>query len=286
MQEILPDVLVETDLAGVTLGALRTERGTILIDSPLLARDGQNWRAASAKPGASAERLLVLLDEHYDRTIGARALRCTVIAHERASLAFNVRPNNLKIQVPRSGALWEQHDDLGAVHWVLPELTFTRTMLVHWGDPPLLLEHHPGPSKGSIWALQADKKVAFIGDTVTPGQPPFLASADLPVWLDTLGILLTARFRDYHIISGRGFLVSTDDIKAQQVLLKQVTKALQKMSAAGAGARELDIQTAALLENFKPRNRAEHELFRERLTWGLEQQYLNRFATQKADLDE
>ena len=105
MQEILPDVLVETELAGVTVGALRTERGTILIDSPLIAKDGQNWRAVSAKTGTSAERLLVLLDEHYDRTIGARALRCPVLAHERTSLAFNSRPPICGYRF-RAAALW------------------------------------------------------------------------------------------------------------------------------------------------------------------------------------
>lgn len=286
MQEILPDVLVETELAGVTVGALRTERGTILIDSPLIAKDGQNWRAVSAKTGTSAERLLVLLDEHYDRTIGARALRCPVLAHERTSLAFNSRPANLRVQIPRSGALWEQQEDLGNVHWAQPELTFTRSMLVHWTEPPLYLEYHPGPAKGAIWAIQADKKVVFIGDAVTPGQPPFLASADLPAWLETLDVLRTARFREYYIISGRGFLVNGEDIKAQQVFLKQIIKALQKITAAGPGAHELETQSAALLENFSPRNRTEQERFRERLSWGLEQQYLNRFTSQKVELDE
>ena len=35
-----------------------------------------------------------------------------------------------------------------------------------------------------------EEKVIFIGDTVVKGQPPYLASADLPAWLETLNTLL------------------------------------------------------------------------------------------------
>jgi len=48
------------------------------------------------------------------------------------------------------------------------------------------LEQHPGPSSGAIWVTVPDDKVVFLGDAVLKNQPPFIAHADLPAWIEAL----------------------------------------------------------------------------------------------------
>jgi 3-hydroxyisobutyrate dehydrogenase-like beta-hydroxyacid dehydrogenase len=88
MQEIAAHVFIETAYPGVTLAALNTPHGLILVDAPLRGEDTRSWRATLLNMGGGVERLLVNLDAHFDRTLGARAMDCTVVAHEKFRRSF------------------------------------------------------------------------------------------------------------------------------------------------------------------------------------------------------
>ena len=70
-------------------------------------------------------------------------------------------------------------------------------------EPEIWIEHHPGPAPGAIWVEIPSKKIVFVGDAVVEHQPPFLADADLPAWIETLSVLRIPKYRDYTIVSGR-----------------------------------------------------------------------------------
>lgn len=277
MKEIASDVFIESSYAGVTLGAVRMRDGLLFIDAPLYARDAQSWRSSMVKPGSSSDRLLVLLDEHPDRSGGAKAMKCTTIAHERASQSLSARPSTSKPAGSRSGSLWEIMDDLGTLHGIQPEITFTHSMAINWSDEPVVLEHHAGPSRGSTWVFIVSQKVVFIGDSVLSGQPPFLASADLESWQETLNLLRSARYRDFIIISSRSQMVTQEDIKAQLTFLKHVQSGLERMAQHNAGSAAMETLVSDLMKGFSPKNRKEEEMYRSRLAWGLLQCFNNHY---------
>ena len=98
MDAIAKNVYIEDRYLGVTLGVISQPRGLIQIDAPPSPEDGRAWRAALMGMGIGPERVLVNLDSHPDRTLGARAMDCTVIAHEKTAQAFRNRPNTFKAQ--------------------------------------------------------------------------------------------------------------------------------------------------------------------------------------------
>jgi glyoxylase-like metal-dependent hydrolase (beta-lactamase superfamily II) len=275
MKEIVSGVVIETEYDGVTLGAIQTSAGVIMIDAPINVKDAQVWRASCGHSGNGSDRLLVLLDEHYDRCLGARALRCPIIAHEKTAQAITGRNSAGKPQPSHTGSIWEALNDVNSVHWAHPEITFTNEMSVNWEDEPLLLEHHPGPSRGSIWAVLPERKIAFVGDTLMVNQPPFLATADLETWDESLEILKSARFKDFILISGRGELVTREDAKEMQKFLKKVDHLAEKNADSKNDLDEIEAVGASLVEDFKARNKAEMEVFRARLAYGFSQLCLN-----------
>jgi len=151
MQEITNNIFIEDQFHGVTLGVIVTPRGLIQIDAPPSPEDARSWRAALMNLGGGMERTLINLDAHPDRTLGARAMDCIVIAHEKTANTFRTRPNTFKAQGEETGAEWESIPGLGSVRWVPPEISFLNQMTLHWGSSPILLEHHAGPTNGSIW---------------------------------------------------------------------------------------------------------------------------------------
>src|SRR5258708_29615619 len=233
MQPIADSVYMEDHYLGVTLGVIQQPRGLIQIDAPPAPEDSRAWRAALMGLGAGAERVLVTLDAHPDRTLGGRTMDCTVLAHEKTAAVFRSRPTTFKAQGNETGSDWETIPGLGTVRWAPPEISFTNQMALHWGEKPVMFEHHAGPTNGSIWVIVPEDKVVFVGDTVLKNQPPFLAHADLPAWIEGLEILLSPKYRGYTFVSGRGGTASTSAIKAQLELIGQLPAPLEKMAARG-----------------------------------------------------
>jgi glyoxylase-like metal-dependent hydrolase (beta-lactamase superfamily II) len=275
MQEIESGIYYEDGFPGVTLGALTLPRGTILIDAPLRAEDGRSWRAALLNRGSGIDRIIINLDAHPDRTIGVRSLECPVVAHERTAQVFQNRPPTFKGQNMDVGAEWETCIDLGSARWAIPDMTFSDQLHFHWGDPDVSLEFHPGPAPGASWVVIPSAHVAFIGDAVVSGQPPFLADADIPAWLETLDLLLSAQFKTYVLISGRSGPVVIDDLRAQKNLLKKIDKKLNSLWEKNAPVEDVYRMVPALMDEYDVPARR-RELYENRLSHGLARYYNRR----------
>jgi hypothetical protein len=107
MQSVADNVYIEDHYLGVTLGVIQQSRGLIQVDAPPSPEDSRSWRGALMSLSGGPDRLLVNLDAHPDRTLGARAMDCTVIAQEKTAQVFRSRPTTFKAQGTETGADWE-----------------------------------------------------------------------------------------------------------------------------------------------------------------------------------
>jgi glyoxylase-like metal-dependent hydrolase (beta-lactamase superfamily II) len=255
MQEFGQNIFTEDKYPGVILGAIVSARGTVLIDAPLKTEDCHMWSAAVLKRTGTHpigndpnfhEHVLIYMDAHPDRTIGAKTLENTgqvsvIIAHHDAAKRFEQLPTTFKGQNPDSGAEWETCDEVISTRWALPVMTFTKEMHLNWNHPGLkvtakqtgqvILEHHPGPSAGAIWVHIPEYRIIFIGDAVCAHQPPFLETADIPSWLDLLESMTSNRYRGYTFLSSRSGFVHEKDILTQRDLLLNIQEGLSAWHA-------------------------------------------------------
>ena len=268
MQEITKNIFIEDQFLGVTLGVIVTPRGLIQIDAPPSPEDARSWRASLMNLGGGIDRLLINMDAHPDRTLGARAMDCTVVAHEKTAYIFRTRPSTFKAQGEETGADWESIPGLGSVRWAPPEISFVDQMTLHWGSSPVMLEHRPGPSGGSIWVNLPEEKVLFVGDMVMKNQPPFLAGSNLKAWLESLDLLLEPEYKGYTFISSRGGLVNSSAIKAQYDFLKHVHDKLNKSTSKKPNPAAVEKMVTSLLTWFKA-PAARQKQFAQRLRYGL-----------------
>lgn len=284
MQAIAEDIYIETQYLGVTLGVIRRPQGLILIDAPLSLESARTWRAAFLSLGGGPDRLLVNLDPHPDRTLGARAMECTIVAQERTAHIFRNRPVTFKAGAEETGADWETGSALTNIRWIPPEISFTQHLKIYWDDLLVLVESHPGPSRGACWAIIPERQVVFVGDAVVIHQPPFLASADIPAWLDSLDALLT--LQSYQIVSGRNGVVPLEAVKAQKDYLNRVFRALQERAKSqGLSPQELDKLVNVFLSEFEiAPDRARQ--YAQRLRYGLSRCYVRHFQGGEVGEDE
>jgi len=277
MDAIAKNVYIEERFPGVTLGVIAQSRGLIQIDSPPAPEDGRAWRASLMGLGDGHERVLINLDSHPDRTLGVRAMDCTIIAHERTAYAFTNRPNTFKAQGDETGANWEAIPGLGSVRWAPPEISFASQLSLHWSDTPVILESHPGPTEGAIWVVLPEEKVVFIGDAVLKGEPPFLAHADIPKWLETLDYLQGGDFKGYTVVSGRSGSVSPQAIRSQADSLKKIHTKIEKLGKKKSTAANVTDKLAdAVLKGFKTPV-AKQQQYSHRLRFGLRNYYARHY---------
>lgn len=276
MQSIHKDIYIEDHFAGVTLSVISMPRGLIQIDAPPSPEDARSWRAALMNLSSGMERVLINLDAHPDRTIGARSMDSTVIAHEKTAQTFRSRPNTFKAQGDETGADWEAIPGLGSVRWAPPEISFAEQMTLYWSDSPVKLEYRPGPANGAIWVILPVEKIVFVGDAVLKNQPPFFAGANLSKWMDALDLLLSPAFKGYNIISSRGGAVTANIIKNQLDFLKYTRERLEKMADRKAHPDATEKLIEPLLGRIKfPAVR--HKQFAQRLRYGLHYYYARRY---------
>lgn len=286
MDAIAKNVYIEDKYLGVTLGVITQPRGLIQIDAPPSPEDGRTWRAQLMGMGNGPERVLINLDAHPDRTLGVRAMDCTVIAHEKTAQAFRNRPNTFKAQGDETGANWEAIPGLGSVRWAPPEISFVEKMTLHWGESPILVESHPGPASGAIWVILPEEKVVFVGDAVTKAQPPFLAYANLPEWIETLKILQEPEYKGFAIVSSRGGVVTPLVVRNQADILKRVYDKVEKLGSKKSSAAAIDKLADQLLKDFRA-PAARQKQYSHRLRYGLNYYYARHYySTSRHILDE
>lgn len=285
MQAIANQVYIEDQYPGVTLGAIALPHGLIQVDAPPSPEDGRSWRASLLGLNSGVERLLVNLDAHPDRTLGVRAMDCTVVAHEKTAQAFRNRPNTFKAQGDETGADWESVAGIGSVRWSPPEISFTSRMSIEWSNLQIILEHHPGPTPGASWVVLPELKIVFVGDLVMKRQPPFLAYSNLPEWLAALDILLND-YQTFTVVSGRSGLVNKVDIQAQRDFIANLATQMDALAQKQAGADAVEALIQPLLAAVKaPAERQKQ--YAQRLAHGLRHYYQRRYhPTSNLETDE
>jgi cyclase len=283
MQALSNHVYIEEQYPGVTLGVIALPHGLIQIDAPPAPEDARSWRAALLNLNSGVERLLINLDGHPDRTLGARAMECTIIAHERTAETFRNRPNTFKAQGEETGSDWEAVVGLGSIRWAPPEISFTAHMAIEWSNFPVLLEHHSGPTAGAIWVILPEQKIMFVGDMVVAGQPPFFASANLSEWIKSLEHLIE-NYKDFTIISGRSGSVTIKNAETQCEIIKDLHAELEKMAQKGAGVENVEALIPTLLSDFNVHGERKKQ-YQQRLVHGLKH-YFSRHYRIGATPDE
>ncbi|MBG7609652.1 MAG: hypothetical protein IZT55_02175 [Anaerolineae bacterium] len=272
MQLIAPHIYYDNSFAGVTIGALTMPKGTLLIDTPFRSDEGRTWKAALLTQSRGTHRLIVVLDGHTDRLLGCRAVEYPILMHENTAKIFADRSAIFKGQNTGRGAEWESFPEVTGTHWARPNMTFQQQLHLHWGEDEIHIEHQPGPTSGSSWVHIPSQRIIFVGDIVTPHQPPFLALANIDDWIETLNLLSARQFRDYTFIGGRSGILSIEDVREQRKFLKSVQGRLETLSKRNGTPEDTEKLITPLLRKISYSARNE-TYFAQRLRYGLATYY-------------
>ncbi|HRF48795.1 MAG TPA: MBL fold metallo-hydrolase [Anaerolineales bacterium] len=272
MQKIGKDIYVESSFPGVTVGAIVTGEGVVLIDAPTHPADAQLWRMRLRELTDQPLRYLILLDHHRDRAMTVSLFGVPVIAHDQTLEQMRTWPEQFKPLLPETGADAEWVNDWGGARLTLPTITFSEQMRLALGGRTLHLFHRPGSAPGATWVEIPDAEAVFLGDAAALKSPPFLAEADLEAWVNVLAECRKKKTAGRVVVPGRGGLTNKLALKPAEDFLKLVRRRLDSFSKGKKGRADLDKVAAELVEWF-PANADLRDHYLRRLSHGLEAQF-------------
>ncbi len=277
MHSITDGIYYEDVYAGVVLGVVIMPEGTLFVDTPFRPDQARAWKSYILTKSHGMHHILVNLDGHVDRTLGNRYIDLTILAQQKTFDIITNRTNIFKGQQLDTGSEWEKYPEMIGARWTQPDITFSDHLSIHWGDTAIHIHHQPGPASGACWVEIPERKVIFVGDSLIVNQPPFLAEADIPAWLESLSLLRRYQYHDYTIISGRSGLVAYEAIKSQQALLRSILGRFERMANRNAPPKNTVKMVSALLDKLDFPKKYD-TFYRQRLQYGLREYYKNHFG--------
>ena len=268
MRKYRSGVLVESRYPGVIIGAVPSDDGMLLVDMPLKPEDGRDWIGQLTSIGHP--KYLALMDQHPDRALAMRAFDFPIVAQEDTLQVMRGWPDAFKGSAKPIGAEVDALKRITGVNKGIPSLSFDHELTLHLGEREVLFTHRPGPAPGSMWVVLPDSKIAFIGDTVTVSEPPYIGDAEIEAWIESLDELRSEAFSSFVLLSGRDGSVDREAVNAMARFVRKIPVRLRRMKKKGDASA--DSVAKGLLKEYQVPT-ARRDLVLLRLQAGLRKLY-------------
>ncbi len=274
MHVLAPDIFVETRFRRVTVGAILTENGFVLIDTPPFPDDAQQWRALLADLSDKPILAVINTDCHRDRILGNCWFNPQVVVAHADTIAHTqqIPPNLADAAVETFNATSIDRNQLSGMRVRLPSVGFTQRMQLRYGQHEILLLAMAGPTTGNLWVHLPDQRILFAGDSVLTNQHLYISGACTKNWLDNLTALRRARFPADSIVPGRGEPTTKDATEFVSNYLRLARRRVYSLYRLGRPRADTSTLVAEMLEMF-PVPESEGEHVQRRIKLGLDRIY-------------
>lgn len=195
MQQVTPNVHVETGFPGSNCGFVVTADGVVMIEIPMIPEYALKWRAEIARHGKV--KYLINTEPHGDHFGGNFFFEGTVVAHEGTREAIlKESPDRFKSMLPPGSPPLDKD-----FYFRPPTITFSSTLTLYVGKHTFKLINMPGHTPYQVAVFIPEEKVVFTSDNVV-GHMPFMMQALPYEWLASLKQLEQLDFD--HLVPGHG----------------------------------------------------------------------------------
>lgn len=263
MQSLARGVFVTPSYRGVNLGLVETEKGVVLVDTPMLPTLARKWAGEARSHGPI--KYIVNTDHLQEHTMGNRFIEGDIVAHEetrdRMRMTEKAKEQYRKFVAehdPEAVPLVEDFEPR------LPNITLFDRLTVFSGDRELEFVHLPGHATNNIGLYLPDARILFAGDTVVNGYRPYLGLSNIRDWLMTLRAIQVMEV-DW-IVPGHGEPLTPDGLDELIDYLELMTGRVQQLIEEGRARDEVVSKMMQYFEEWPidpERRDEERNLFRQ-----------------------
>lgn len=250
IQKVKNRVYVETELMGANVGWVDTEQGLVLIDTPYLPQEIQQWKEAIAKLSDKEIAYVIDTHHHFDHCLGNALFSPNVVAHQ-STYEEMVKPDGtmrhyfVSTNEDLTAEVKKQIYDLPIG---LPRFTFSDRMWLHLSDATIELIHIGGHTNSTILIYLVEDKVLFTGDAVVSNMHPYKGQANFRQWIEGL-----ERIQEMDIdviVPGHGEICHKADAKGMLEYFNQMWDRVLELRSEGCAKDKVVERTHDLITFF------------------------------------
>lgn len=186
MQQLTPNVWVETGQRGSNHGLVATSDGLVLIDGPFKPSDALRLKEEIGRRGRL--RYIINTEPHGDHWTANAYFDVPVLAHE--GVRRRILDTNMVEHVARVATFGPDEPRLlEGYRPNAPIITFQSEMTLHVGNHSFRMIHMPGHTAYQAAILVEEEGVVFTSDNVFCEVHTWLQEADPRQWLAALASL-------------------------------------------------------------------------------------------------
>lgn len=186
MEQITPNVYVETNNEGCNTGFVVTSDGVFAHDMPMMPDEAKNWSAEMAKHGTL--RYAVIGEPHFDHMAGLYYMGGTLIGHE------GTREQILKTGMDEYESKVIGHNPGLKIdkdfYYRTPDITIKNDITVYLGNHTFQVLVLSGHTPWNVCTFVPEERVIFTSDIVT-GDVSVLDDALPGEWIKNLKFIQT-----------------------------------------------------------------------------------------------
>ncbi len=250
MIQLAEGVYVETEFAGGNCGLIVSDRGPVLVDTPMFPSDGLQWRSQIDSLGLGRAYAIVNTDYHPEHLLGNHLfMPARVFGHEEsekplarydestlADLAGDLASNNPSLA-----------NSLASIRPVHPDISVSDRVTLYLGATEVQIIHLEGHTPASLGVYLPKQRVLFAGDNVTNNEHPVAQHANSLAWLETL-----QRIKEMDvevIVPGTGAPGGKELIDPLYQYLAEMRRRVLELFMEGASRREC-VEKVGMLDYF------------------------------------
>ena len=211
-KKIAENVYANVDYDGGNVSCVSTEEGLILIDTPTLPRDIEDWKAFIHGLNSKGIQYIINTHIHFDHMMGNNRIGGKVVMHRSGGAKMLEKGATLRETIEGMTSIWSQED----IDFILseplikPSITMSDEMTIYLGEYTVRLHHSGGHTPDSIIVYVVEGQILITGDNLTAGSHPFKGEASFLEWIDALEHMKSYDIQ--YIIPGHGEVCGKEEI--------------------------------------------------------------------------
>jgi len=239
LNEIAKGVYVEDRFEGGNVGLIRTERGGLLIDTPMLPPEARQWQLQLMQMGVAHVYGIVNTDYHPEHFIGnAIFMPIRTFGNDLSAKPIAKYQTSTLEQVANA---YRNRDPILAadiLHTQIypPEISVSDRVTLHLGDRHVDLLYLEGHTPASLGVYLPEERILFAGDNIVNNEHPTLYQANNLAWLKTLRDI-----KDMDVdllVPGVGEVCDKDVIDPTYGYIAEMWRRVLRLFLKGASRRE------------------------------------------------
>ncbi|MFC2045749.1 MBL fold metallo-hydrolase [Chloroflexota bacterium] len=252
IQKVKNRIYVDTAYLGSNVSAVATDKGMVLIDTPFLPNEIQQWQKEITEATNQEIAYVINTDYHFDHCLGSALLSPNVIAHQLSYQEMTKPDGTMRdyFMTIFPDITPDVKQQIHEMPLAMPQYSFSDRMWLRLGDATFELIHVGGHTDATIIIYLVEDKVLFTGDAAETNQHPYKGRANFRQWIEAL-----KRIQDIDfdvMVPGHGEVSDKAEAVRMLVYFEQLWDEVSRLHKEGRSKEEVVDLVYDILFNYYP----------------------------------